>query len=111
MDSHDWSTPLVQFKLTPNLASFWNSPEAKRLRDLIGIKPDKFKGMLRLSETGHAYVVCTPAQFGYIIVEYLTHRSWTLSGVKPRLKMPPEEGTYFDLVHSTMCMSPWTGER
>ncbi len=79
MNSHDWSTPLVQFKLNESLMSFWTSSDAVRLRNLIGIKPDKFKGN-------------------------------AIYSLSPKLKMPPEEGTKFDLVHCSSCWSPHLGE-
>ncbi len=111
MNSHDWSTPLVEFKLNTSLMNFWRSPEATRLRNLIGIKPDKFKGMNNLTERGEAKVLCTPTQFAYIIAEYITHRPVNhIGSLKPKLKMPPEEGTIFDLVHCTSCWFPHMGE-
>lgn len=104
MNSHDWKTPLVQFRLNEPLIEFWKSVDAKRLRDFISIKPDKFKGMMNCLDKGAVWITCTTTQFSYIVIEYLTYRpNHAIWSLKPKLLMPPKRGHEFDIVHSSSC--------
>ena len=107
MNTHDWSTPLIRFKVSKGLMDFWNCSEAFRLKDLISIKPDKLRGITNCAERGDVYILCTPAQFAYIISEYLLHFPRNgINSMKPRLVIPPDAGKEFDIVNSTSCYIP-----
>ena len=107
MSSHDWSTPLIRFRVTKPITDFYWSDNGRALRDMVHIKPDKISGMVRAIEAGQeVYILCRPEQFAYLITEFFNRASvlLTMSKLSPQLVYPEEDCMELDIVHASFAM-------
>ena len=108
MNTHDWSTPLIRFRVHSSFLRFYEQEEYSVLTDLVQIKPDKVRGMRRALEANREVrLLCRPDQFAYVVAELnrLPVRP-SLRNLEPEIIYPPDNALEMDIVHATLCLPP-----